>query len=109
VQITRISAGVALAVLTVLGGAATASASTAPAHYTGPDKAGCHAAYDLSKHGLSGVGLPTAVVLADLQSTEVWGSSPYKQDSRTLLHLIVNHKPWRKADQRLVAACGSHH
>lgn len=86
------------------------AASAAPRHYIGRlDKVGCHAAWDLHKHGLSGVGIPTATVLADLQVMEVRGTAPYRQDARALLHQIVTHRPWRSADHRLVIACGHHH
>jgi hypothetical protein len=104
-------AGLALAGTAVTAGAsAPASAATAqPAHYTTRDGAGCHAAYEISRHGLSGVGLPAATALADLQLTEVWGSKPYKQDARALLHQIVTHRPYHKADRRLTKLCGRHH
>ena len=110
-KITRISAGVALTAVAVLGGAATASASVTPAHYTSWDKAGCHAAWDIHKHGMSGVGIPDATVIADFQITEVWGSAPYKQDSRTMVYDMrdIPNGKWRKADKVLVAVCGSHH
>jgi hypothetical protein len=104
-------AGLALAGTAVTAGAgAPASAATArPAHYTGRDGAGCHAAYEISRHGLSGVGLPAATALADLQETAVWGSKPYKQDARALLHQIVTHRSYHQADRRLTKVCGRHH
>jgi hypothetical protein len=105
------TAGLGLAGTTVATAAsAPAFAATArPAHFTTRDRAGCHAAHDISRHGLSGVGLPTATALADLQETAVFGSKPYKQDARALLHQIVTHKPYHKADRRLTKVCGPHH
>jgi hypothetical protein len=108
---TVMAAGLALAGTAVTAGAsAPVSAATAQsAHYTARDKAGCHAAYEISRHGLDGKGLPAATELADLQVMEVLGTRPYKQDARALLHQIVTHRPYRKADLRLVRACGRHH
>jgi hypothetical protein len=103
--------GLALAGTAVTAGAgAPAFAATArPAHFTTHDRDGCHAAYDISRHGLSGVGLPTATALADLQETAAFGSKPYKQDALALLHQIVRHRSYHKADQRLTKVCGRHH
>lgn len=60
-------------------------------------------------HGLSGVGIPLATVLADLQVTTVTGNSPYKADAAALLHAIANQKPWKADDTTMVKACGKHH
>jgi hypothetical protein len=85
------------------------AAAAAPASFNSGDKIGCHAAWDVHLHGLSGVGIPLATVVADLQVTTVSGTSPYKADAAALAHAIVNQKPWQADDTKMVKACGKHH
>jgi hypothetical protein len=89
--------------------ALTGTAAAAPAHFSHSNREGCHAAYDLREHGLSGRGIPTATVLALLQQDAVFGTRPYKRDAHLLLHQIVSHRAWRPDDRRMVKACGKHH
>lgn len=85
------------------------AAAAAPASFNSGDKIGCHAAWDLHLHGLSGVGIPLATVVADLQATTITGNSPYSADATALAHAIVNQKPWKADDTKMVKACGTHH
>lgn len=105
---TIIPAAVLAGVAALTLGATAASA--APTHsFNSYDKLGCHVAYEISKHGLSGVPIPAATELADLQTTAVFGTKPYKQDALSFIHQVANNRPWKKADQRMVKACGKHH
>src|SRR5690349_5860688 len=76
---TSIAAGAFAIGLTTL-----TAAAAAPASFNSGDKIGCHAAWDVHLHGLSGVGIPLATVVADLQVTTVTGNSPYKADATAL-------------------------
>ena len=101
---TSIAAGAFAIGLTTL-----TAAAAAPASFQQRRQDGCHAAWDLHLHGLSGVGIPLATVVADLQVTTVTGNSPYRADATALLHAIVNQKPWKADDTKMVKACGTHH
>jgi hypothetical protein len=101
---TSVAAGAFAIGLTTL-----TAAAAAPASFNSGDKIGCHAAWDVHLHGLSGVGIPLATVVADLQVTTVTGTSPYNADATALAHAIVNQKPWKAADRKMVKACGKHH
>jgi hypothetical protein len=105
----RHTRSLALAGAFAIGLTTLTAAAAAPASFNSGDKIGCHAAWDLHLHGLSGVGIPTATVLADLQVTTVTGNSPYKADATALLHAIANQKPWKADDTKMVKACGTHH
>jgi hypothetical protein len=105
---TIIPAAVLAGVAALTLGATAASA--APTHWVrSRDALGCHVAYEISKHGLSGVPIPAAEELADLQVTAVRGTKPYSTDAKSLVHQIANNRPFKKADQRMVKACGKHH
>lgn len=108
---TVMAAALALAGTAVTAGAsAPASAATVrPAHFNAHDRLGCHVAYEISRHGLSGVPIPAATELSDLQVTAVYGTRPYKQDARAVAYQIVHSRPFRRADLRMVRACGRHH
>jgi hypothetical protein len=102
----RIAAAVVAATL-ALGATA---AATAPARtFNSGDKLGCHAAWDVHLHGLSGVGIPTAQVEADLQDTSVTGTKPYKAEALALFKAIRALKGWKAPDATMVKSCGSHH
>jgi hypothetical protein len=106
IRASIVAAGAVAIGLTTL---TAATAAAAPANFNNGDKIGCHAAWDVHLHGLSGVGIPLATVVADLQVTTVTGTSPYKADATALLHAIVNQKGWKAADATMVKACGTHH
>lgn len=108
---TVMAAALTLACTAVIAGASApvSAATTRPAHFNAHDRLGCHVAYEISRHGLSGVPIPAATEVTDLQVTEVFGTRPYKQDARAVLHQITTHRPYRRADLRMVRACGRHH
>lgn len=85
------------------------AAGTVPHSFNAGDKLGCHAAWDVHLHGISGKGIPLATVEADLQDTSVTGTKPYKAEALALFKAIRALKGWKTPDATMVKSCGSHH